>query len=138
MSEIELMLSCALCCFQCGECCKEHNGYKGYKENNENKELLCQSKNIDVKIYHSDYNDNKENDSIIDTNIHRIIFYNQYSKGYYDSFNIIDIKNKDILILFNETLENSLKTIDFIYANKGISFKDGKWFPKNIWIFNKN
>ena len=134
MSEIEFLLSLSLCCFNCGECLNTGNSSKK-DEDKEDKE-----DKITITFFYNEVSDK------IDQNIHRIIFYEEYNNGFYDSYknNIINIlSKKNILLINNKTAEQVGKILDFIKTNKGLSFDSinsyllntQKWTPENIWVF---
>jgi len=78
-----------------------------------------------------------ENDNRIDKNINRIIFYEEYKKGYYNHNNKCDA-NKNILLIQNKNndIKEISSIINFIHSNKGLSLNNNKWFPKYIWVYN--
>lgn len=129
MSQLD-MISLALFCFQCGECCKDCNDNKDCDKDY----ILMNNNKMEVTYFYNRSDPISKYDHKIDENIHRIIFYNEYNTGFYESLEKLD--EKDILIIYNKNAENVGKTIDYIYANKGLIFKNKKWIPKKIWIFN--
>lgn len=132
MSDLDCLLSLSLCCFACKECTEciddtsSPNSYKKIEEKKEDEK----KENLNVIFFYD------QNDKRIDANINRIIFYEEYQKGYYNEYdidkNILFIKNK------NNNIKDISSIINFIHSNNGLSLKnnDKKWFPKYIWVYN--
>lgn len=132
MSEIECFLSLSLCCFQCGECYNNTNNTNNTNTDNnyysisENKEQNYENlDNIKVLFIY-----NKSNEKI-DKNIEKIIFYDEYLRGYYDKYNI-EVDKKHILVIPNS--QNISDIINIIHKNNGLTINKKKWIPKYILI----
>lgn len=130
MSELECFFSFFLCCHACESCIDINDN----KNNDENKNLTFKE---DIEalnvIFFYDKNDEK-----IDKNIDKIIFYDEYIKGYYDEYHF-DPNKKQILLIYNKNNIKDISTIiNYIHINNGLSLKKEtkKWVPKYIWIFN--
>ena len=92
MSDLDCLFSLSLCCFACKECteCIDTSSPNSYKKIEEKKEDEKKEK-LNVIFFYD------QNDKRIDTNINRIIFYEEYQKGYYNEYDI----NKNILFIQN-------------------------------------
>jgi hypothetical protein len=115
----------------CFYCC----GFNDYNdENNENyNQIMKNNKEEEFQVLFL-YN---QSDEKIDMNIHQIVFYEEYLKGYYDEFNPND---KKILLIYNHNIKDIIhlsQIINSIHMNNGLLIKkDKKWIPKQIWVFN--
>ncbi len=111
------------------DCCLFLFGNENYiEEKSVNKQEIKDKKEMNITFF---YDQSTEK---IDKNIHRIIFYEEYKKGYYNEY-LIDIEKKDIILLYNKDIRDITSIINYIYKN-GIMLKNQKWQPKEVWIFD--
>jgi len=135
MEEIFILL-CSCCC-SC--CCIEDNTNNVNNVNNVNKREYNKYSEYKTEYTTQDldsvnvtfFYENK--DLRVDQNINRIIFYEEYIKGYYNDYNESS-SIKDILVLYKNNISNITNIINTIHMNKGLFINHKRWIPKNIWI----
>jgi hypothetical protein len=128
MTEIEYIKWCD-CIDEYFMCCINDSYIKQEEEKEKEKDLI----NV---IFLYDQSDEK-----IDHNINKIIFYDEYIKGYYDDYIDYDEYKREILLIYNKNnIKNIVTIINYIHKNKGLNLKINKkymkWIPKEIWVFN--
>lgn len=137
MEGVELLYAlCSLssCCVDCSTNIEEKTPIKKYNQLNEIKEdkTLDELKKLNVVFFYDN------SDERIDKNIHRIIFYEEYIRGYYNEYSI-DKTTKNILLVYNRdssNISNIITIVNNIHRDKGLTINNNKWIPNEVWIYN--